>query len=411
MIQAQSADGVIHQFPDDTNPAVVDRVMKQYAEGIKVKKGSFTGASMDTFATDILGSPGDLESLVRAPLASLASKVGVSPRYAADIARPLLPTSSSLLRSSGNGPEVAAHPIGALTGHAIAAAPLASAGGEALGEDAINALSVRRAQRGAEAATQAAEATKGNVSDIGSSRLPSEIGDTLRKTIDRRLTRLETGRTAATTPYYDAVKQAKGVVKSGLLRPEEEQKWNEAIQRLEKSASDLYKHASQPINEFQASLGRDITGDAAGYAPGFRVDTQALPAKAFKSRDSVRALKSLSGGDTEWVEANARAHAASQLDALVAGKTPDQAAQAVEGWLAKPQNKDWLSEVPGTKKAVQEFAATLKQAANKVAAANAHVGKVRMARRIVIGSGLAAGMLMSERYVPWYWLRHIAGAP
>lgn len=32
MIQAQSADGVIHEFPDGTNSAIIDRVMKQYAE-------------------------------------------------------------------------------------------------------------------------------------------------------------------------------------------------------------------------------------------------------------------------------------------------------------------------------------------------------------------------------------------
>ena len=30
-IQAQSADGVLHSFPDGTKPEVVDRVMKQYA--------------------------------------------------------------------------------------------------------------------------------------------------------------------------------------------------------------------------------------------------------------------------------------------------------------------------------------------------------------------------------------------
>ncbi|WP_343714044.1 hypothetical protein [Inquilinus sp.] len=32
MIQAQSADGVMHQFPDGTDPSVIDRVMKQYAQ-------------------------------------------------------------------------------------------------------------------------------------------------------------------------------------------------------------------------------------------------------------------------------------------------------------------------------------------------------------------------------------------
>jgi hypothetical protein len=32
MIQAQSADGVMHEFPDGTDPAVVDRVMKSYAQ-------------------------------------------------------------------------------------------------------------------------------------------------------------------------------------------------------------------------------------------------------------------------------------------------------------------------------------------------------------------------------------------
>ncbi|KGM35705.1 hypothetical protein [Inquilinus limosus] len=32
MIQAQSADGVTHEFPDGTDPSVIDRVMKQYAQ-------------------------------------------------------------------------------------------------------------------------------------------------------------------------------------------------------------------------------------------------------------------------------------------------------------------------------------------------------------------------------------------
>ena len=29
-ITAQSADGVLHQFPDQTDPAVIDRTMKNY---------------------------------------------------------------------------------------------------------------------------------------------------------------------------------------------------------------------------------------------------------------------------------------------------------------------------------------------------------------------------------------------
>src|ERR1700720_1703924 len=34
-IQAQSADGVNHEFPDDTKPEVVDKVMKEYADKTK----------------------------------------------------------------------------------------------------------------------------------------------------------------------------------------------------------------------------------------------------------------------------------------------------------------------------------------------------------------------------------------
>ena len=30
-IQAQSADGVIHEFPDGTDNAVIDKIMKDYA--------------------------------------------------------------------------------------------------------------------------------------------------------------------------------------------------------------------------------------------------------------------------------------------------------------------------------------------------------------------------------------------
>ena len=50
MIKTQSADGVTHEFPDDTKPEVVDRVMKNYAEQVRDKStagGEFIHGVMD----------------------------------------------------------------------------------------------------------------------------------------------------------------------------------------------------------------------------------------------------------------------------------------------------------------------------------------------------------------------------
>ena len=165
----------------------------------------------------------------------------------------------------------------------------------------------------------------------------------------------------------------------------------------------LYAEKSGPINDFEKGLGKKITGETEKYRPGsFSHDSATLPAAAFKSRDSVRALKKLSGGDTEWVEANARAHAASQLDRVTqevtgvygtpAGKGYAQANVAAK-WARA--NADWLNEVPGTKKAVDDYVAMLRHTAHTRAAA--------------AGASAFAFLMAKEGVDGLYHLRHLPG--
>ena len=49
-IRAQSADGQIHEFPDGTDPAVVDRTMKSYAQSQQQQgpdQGAIEGAGIE----------------------------------------------------------------------------------------------------------------------------------------------------------------------------------------------------------------------------------------------------------------------------------------------------------------------------------------------------------------------------
>src|SRR3984957_14783416 len=57
-IRTESADGMIHEFPDDTQPDVVDKVMKDYAE--KTKDKSTTAGEIGTGMMDPVEGGGQL---------------------------------------------------------------------------------------------------------------------------------------------------------------------------------------------------------------------------------------------------------------------------------------------------------------------------------------------------------------
>lgn len=350
----------------------------------RMKQGSFTGAAMTGFASSVFGLPGDLEYLGRAGINALGGHV--SPTT-------VLPTTPSLEKKLAPFPEeIAAHPFATKIGELLPGAVPAGAALAKGAQVAARALSTERAQQGLKA--------------IAEPKVQSAVGDVLRKGLDARLTRLEEARAAATKPLYDEIAANEAKIASGTLTTSARNELERVTAALKIKASAAYAKASKQINEFQGSVGRAITGEATrDYAPGFQVDAARLPSVAFKSRDSVRALKNLAGGDAEWVEAQARLYAASRLDNLTAnaaegisakfvpGKKAAQMADAASKWAR--DNQDWLREVPGTNKAVNAYVAQLRKVAHR------QIGAA------VVGSGAALAFLMSEGDRPWYWMRHL----
>jgi hypothetical protein len=69
-MQVQSADGVVHEFPDGTNDAVIDRAMKSYAQERQAEKPNVAadvaksgGVGVAKGGIALLGLPGDLAEL------------------------------------------------------------------------------------------------------------------------------------------------------------------------------------------------------------------------------------------------------------------------------------------------------------------------------------------------------------
>lgn len=273
-------------------------------------------------------------------------------------------------------------------------------------------LGVRPAASAAamEAAATAAKAPRLSPLEktIGTPTTPSAQGDILRTTIDKRLTEFEAKRAVATKPLYGVAESTKKAlddgVRTGAISDSEARHLQGIYEKQIARANTKYRELSAPINEFQVKLGKDLTGEAKDYAPGYSTDTSLLAGRAFRSRDSVRALKALSGGDTEWVEANARAYAATQLQKAIANSEPIpifrapamkdfRALQAVEKW--NRDNADWLKEVPGTAKAVQNLISSIKK-----------TGWTKFALAYG-GSGALLLFFMREGETPAYWLRHM----
>jgi hypothetical protein len=82
MPRAQSADGAIHEFPDGTDPAVIDRVMKDYATG-RAPQASPAQTSGDP--------PSPLLSYLRESLGALSGAGPEIVRGAKDIGQALVP--------------------------------------------------------------------------------------------------------------------------------------------------------------------------------------------------------------------------------------------------------------------------------------------------------------------------------
>jgi hypothetical protein len=155
-----------------------------------------------------------------------------------------------------------------------------------------------------------------------------------------------------------------------------------------------YHQLSEPINLYNKTLlGRAVTREGAGIPS---TDIAALPGKFFHTRQSVETLRKLAGDD-QFVDATARIHAASQLEARASGKPVAGAARQARAWLEK--NKDWLNAVPDVRDAVERYADNLEK-----------VAKTQRTAKVAAGAA-AVALLLHEGARPYYWIRHLLGLP
>lgn len=156
-----------------------------------------------------------------------------------------------------------------------------------------------------------------------------------------------------------------------------------------------YQQASEPINLYKKTLlGQAATKEGPTGMP--ITDAAQLPAKFFKSAQSIGTLKQLSGDDA-FVEAAARIHAASEMERLTTGKSIDAAAARARDWYAK--NRSWLAQVGPLNADVEKYVKNLQ-------------GTAATQRNAKIGAGVGAvSLLLAEGERPYYWIRHLLGIP
>lgn len=111
-----------------------------------------------------------------------------------------------------------------------------------------------------------------------------------------------------------------------------------------------YEELSRELDIFKTAAGRKGTAVDRYDPTRFQTDPASLPAEYFSSRQSVRDLIDLTGGDRGLVEQQARAYVARQLQTA-------QDANQVRNFVDR--NSDWLREFPQLQSQVNQFAETL----------------------------------------------------
>ena len=111
-----------------------------------------------------------------------------------------------------------------------------------------------------------------------------------------------------------------------------------------------YEELSRELDIFKGAAGRKATAVDRYDPTRFQTDPASLPSEYFATRQSVRDLIELTGGDRNLVEQQARAYVARQL------QTATDANQ-VRNFVDR--NSDWLREFPQLQASVNQFADTL----------------------------------------------------
>ena len=125
-IKAQSADGVIHEFPNGTSQDVIDAAMRRYAEESRVvverapRQGAL-GRAADIVEGLYLGA--------RQPLDVLASRLESAVPGGAEISRAFGPTAASVLREQQVARAQSPANVSEAIGQGVGVVPLLAAGG------------------------------------------------------------------------------------------------------------------------------------------------------------------------------------------------------------------------------------------------------------------------------------------
>ena len=134
-----------------------------------------------------------------------------------------------------------------------------------------------------------------------------------------------------------------------------------------------YAGASEELQKFGSTAGKKATALDRVDQDKFANDAAGLSAHYFRSQQSVRDLKELTG-KPELVAKLARDHVSQEL----AGKSSNQ----VAAWARK--NADWTREVPGLPKAVSDYAAKVAKAERIGQKLDARVGELKGQREGVL---------------------------
>lgn len=115
-----------------------------------------------------------------------------------------------------------------------------------------------------------------------------------------------------------------------------------------------YEAASRLLDKYRSAAGKKATALDRFDPTRFKTDAASLPADYFTSKQSVKDLVELTGGDKTLVQKAASDYVARQLR--------DMDANRVRAWVNK--NDDWLtsSDLPGLKSKVESYLKTLERA-------------------------------------------------
>lgn len=147
-----------------------------------------------------------------------------------------------------------------------------------------------------------------------------------------------------TNTGYDAIKPQQAASLKELVEDVMKEftggKLNTATGRIEGGSFEKYlanyRKASEPINQFQTTVGQKLTGMAEAPRGTYATDPMALPKAIFSSPSNVDDFIRLTGGDKKSVEALARN--------FVSEQTANMSSAQIKGFLNT--NRNWLAKFP-----------------------------------------------------------------